>query len=185
MWISVLVISLIGILAHFLYELSNHNKVVGLFTAVNESTWEHIKIVLTPLFLFGLFDGFRFGTFDNYFIGKSLSVLLPIIFIPIVFYTYRYFTKKHILMVDISIFLVSIILAQMTFYYFMDIKPLNFIYEYIGTILLFTIFAFYMVLTLKPMKNFLFKDPITKKYGLKGHSDVVWGKNDKRNNKSN
>ena len=48
--ISIIVISLIGTLSHFLYDISKHNKVVGLFAAVNESTWEHIKIALTPTF---------------------------------------------------------------------------------------------------------------------------------------
>lgn len=43
MWISILIISVIGTLLHFLYEISHHNKYVALFAAVNESTWEHIK----------------------------------------------------------------------------------------------------------------------------------------------
>ena len=37
-------------------------------------------------------------------------------------------------------------------------------------IVLFIIFGSYMVLTLLPIKNFLFKDPITKRYGIRGHS---------------
>lgn len=39
MIISIIIISLIGTLSHFLYDMSEHNKIVGLFTAVNESTW--------------------------------------------------------------------------------------------------------------------------------------------------
>lgn len=48
MWLAFIVISVVGTLFHFLYDWSNHNKIVGLFAAVNESTWEHIKIALTP-----------------------------------------------------------------------------------------------------------------------------------------
>ena len=40
--IGIIFISLIGTLLHFMYEWSGHNKVVSLFAAVNESTWEHI-----------------------------------------------------------------------------------------------------------------------------------------------
>ena len=47
--ISIIVISIIGTLSHFLYDISNHNKILGLFTAVNESTWEHIKIALITI----------------------------------------------------------------------------------------------------------------------------------------
>ena len=52
--IAIIFISLIGTLLHFMYEWSGHNKVVSLFAAVNESTWEHIKIALTPSFIWTL-----------------------------------------------------------------------------------------------------------------------------------
>ena len=45
-----LVIAALGALLHFLYELSGCNKVVAIFAAVNESTWEHIKICLMQRF---------------------------------------------------------------------------------------------------------------------------------------
>ena len=48
--IAIIFISVIGTLLHFMYEWSGHNKVVSLFAAVNESTWEHIKIALTPTY---------------------------------------------------------------------------------------------------------------------------------------
>lgn len=63
MWISIIVISVLGTLAHFLYEISHHNKITGLFTAVNESAWEHIKIALTPTILWSLLDGAFFGAY--------------------------------------------------------------------------------------------------------------------------
>ena len=74
MWfliISIIVISVVGTLSHFLYDLTNHNKFIGIFAAVNESTWEHIKIALTPTLLWGLIDGFLYGTNVNYFFAKT------------------------------------------------------------------------------------------------------------------
>ena len=58
--ISFLVISIVGTLLHFVYEWSNHNNIISLFAAVNESTWEHIKIALTPYFLYSLVDGYYY-----------------------------------------------------------------------------------------------------------------------------
>lgn len=86
MWISIIVISVLGTLAHFLYEISHHNKITGLFTAVNESTWEHIKIALTPTILWSLLDGALFGTGANYFLAKIANLLVITFFslIPIV-----------------------------------------------------------------------------------------------------
>ena len=82
MFIGILVISIVGTIAHFLYDISKHNKVVGLFTAVNESTWEHIKIALTPSFLWGIVDGFKYGEFSNYFCAKFISLFSIIFIIP-------------------------------------------------------------------------------------------------------
>ena len=92
--ISFLFVSIIGTLFHFTYDYFNHNKIVSLFAAVNESTWEHIKIALTPMFLWGLYDGYVYGFSPNYFLAKSISLLAVIIIIPLLFYGYKLITKK-------------------------------------------------------------------------------------------
>ena len=50
--IGVFFVLLAGTLAHFLYDLSGENAFVGLFVPVNESVWEHMKLLFVPLFLF-------------------------------------------------------------------------------------------------------------------------------------
>ena len=169
MWISFIIIYLVMTKCHFLYNWTNHNKFIGLFAAVNESTWEHIKIALTPTLLWGLIDGFLYGANTNYFLAKSLSLLIMIIVIPILFYLYSYLLKKHILIIDILIFYIAIFLGQFFFYFILESLPISYMLNYLGTVLLFVIFGFYMIATLLPLKNFLFKDPITKKYGVKAH----------------
>lgn len=93
--LSIIVISVVGTIAHFVYELSHHNKIVGLFGAVNESTWEHIKIALTATILWSLVDGFMYGTNANYFLAKLLSLLMIIFLMPVLFYGYRFIFKKR------------------------------------------------------------------------------------------
>ena len=179
---SIIIISLIGTFSHFLYDLTNHNKVVGLFAAVNESTWEHIKIALTPTFLWSLYDGFLYGSSSNYFLAKLLSLLVLIIVIPLIFYTYKFFLKRSILVIDIALFYVSIILSQMTFYYIIDMESFGFMISYLSCIGLFILFGFYMILTLLPIKSFLFKDPISNKYGFSGHTEMFPEKDNGVNN---
>ena len=171
MWISIIVISLLGTLAHFMYEISGHNKFMALFAAVNESTWEHIKIALTPSLLWGLYDGFVYGRNPNYFPAKTLSLLTLIILIPVAFYTCKLIFKKAVLIIDIAIFYAAIICSQLVFEYFINLPPMSFISEYLGTVGLFIIFGCYMVLTLQPLENFVFEDPISKKYGKEGHTE--------------
>lgn len=170
MWLSIIIISILGTLFHFLYDISKHNKIVGLFAAVNESTWEHIKIALTPTILWSIYDGYIFGQNPNYFIAKLSSLLILIVFIPTIFYLYKYFTNKPIIIVDILIFYIAIILSQISFYSIIKSSSLGFGLNYLSCIGIFIVFGFYMVLTLLPIQSFIFKDPITNKYGYKGHS---------------
>lgn len=170
MILETILIIIIGTIFHFTYDISKHNKVVGLFSAVNESTWEHIKIGLTATFILTLVDGYIYGTNPNYFIAKSLSLIIIILLIPVIFYTYTQFTKKPILAVDIMSFIITIICSQLIFRSVLNIDKLPFIYNYIGLIIMFIIFGSYMVLTILPIKSFIFKDPITNKYGIKGHN---------------
>jgi hypothetical protein len=166
MWYSIIFIFLLGSLLHFLYEISGHNKIVALFAAVNESTWEHIKLALTATLIWSLHDGVMFGSNPNYFTAKLLSLLIIIVFIICVFYTYTSITKKPVLFVDILTFFGAIYLAQKVFYLIIELKPLGFIYQYLSVVFLFILFGSYMVLTLSPLKNIIFQDPITKKYGI-------------------
>ena len=176
MVVAIIIISIVGTFLHFLYEISGHNKYIALFAAVNESTWEHIKIALTPTLLWSLYDGFIYGLNPNYFIAKALSLLAIIIIIPLIFYTYTSITKKAILPLDIITFYIAIICSQLIFNHFINLQPQEFIYTYISIIALFIIFAGYMVLTLQPLKIFIFKDPITQKYGKEGHTEIEHSK---------
>ena len=163
--ISIILISLIGTLSHFLYDITNHNKVIGLFCAVNESTWEHIKIALTPTFLWSLIDGYIYGTSSNYFFAKFTSLVIIITLMPTLYYGYKYLTKKNNFIINILIFYMVIISSQSTFYLLLKIEQLPFLCKYISCIGLFFIFGGYMIHTLMPANNFLFKDPISNKYG--------------------
>lgn len=180
--ISIVVVSMAGTLAHFLYDISGHQKIVGLFAAVNESTWEHIKIALTPTLLWGLVDGFIFGANVNYFLAKVSSVLVIILLTPILFYGYKKIVKKDLFVVDIVIFYIAIICSQLLFNFLLGISPVNFIVCYLSCVGAFVVFGCYMLLTLLPLRNFIFKDPLTNRYGFRAHSGVFCLRKKKKDN---
>ena len=170
--VSIIIISIIGTMSHFLYEIFNHNKIVGLFCAVNESIWEHVKIALTPTLLWSIVDGFIYGSNPNYFIAKFISLLSIIILMPTFYYGHKALIKKEIFIIDIISFYIVIIASQLLFNIIINYNPLSFIYTYLSCIGTFILFGGYMIHTLMPPKNELFKDPISNKYGYKGHSDI-------------
>ena len=123
-------------------------------------------MALSATFIYSLYDGFVYGSYPNYFPAKLLSILIIIFVIIIVFYTYTSFTKKPILIIDILLFFFSIYLSQRLFYFIISLNPFEYTFQYISVVLLFIIFGSYMTLTILPLKNFIFQDPITKKYGI-------------------
>ena len=168
-WIGIIIICVIGTLLHFTYELSHHNKYVAIFSAVNESTWEHIKICMTPTILWSIYEIITYGFSLKFLVAKSLSLLTIILLIPILFYSYSIFTKKSILFIDVICFYVTVICSQYVFKYFINLNNISNIYIYLSIILLIIEIGSYLYLTFNPFKDFLFKDPITHRYGLDGH----------------
>lgn len=110
--IGIIFVLVTGSLAHFLYDWTGNNYIVGLFTPINESIWEHMKLLFFPMFLYSLFIILKFGkkysciTSSLYF-GTLIGTFL----IPIFFYTYTSILGKDIFILDIGTFILSIIIA--------------------------------------------------------------------------
>ena len=167
--VGIIVIFLVGALLHFVYEWSHHNKIVAIFAAVNESTWEHIKIGMTPTLLWSIYEISVYGFSWHFVLAKSMCLLTLIILIPVTFYTYTAFTKRVYLVVDIICFLLAVIGSQLVFKYFINLTSCFNVFIYLGIGLIIIELFLYFYLTFYPQKNFIFKDPITKKFGLDGH----------------
>jgi len=164
--IGTIFIILIGSISHFLYDWTNHNKIVGYFAAVNESTWEHIKLVILPTFLWIAIEYHWYIDTPIYFFARFIGLLVMIILIPVLFYGYQIITKKNNSLINILIFIISVILGQLLFSQLIKIDTDSQILLHIGILGLISIFLIYMTRTYVPKKNFIFKDPITNKYGI-------------------
>ena len=77
-------ISIVGTLSHFVYEWSQNNSTVGALFAVNESTWEHLKIAIIPAFIWLIITLLIGKERNNFFIANLLSFLTIIISISII-----------------------------------------------------------------------------------------------------
>ena len=102
----------LGVVSHFVYDWSGQNFLVGLFFPVNESTWEHMKLVYFPMLLVTLVAGKLFQEkvpciYDAMFLGTFAGLLA----IPVLFYTYRGILGFNIDWLNILIYVISIIVA--------------------------------------------------------------------------
>lgn len=163
-------ISVLGSILHFTYGWSGKNKFVAVFSAVNESTWEHIKLALSGIFICTLVDVWFLGDNPNYWFAKSMSFLVPVLVIPVLFYGYRAILHvKSCLPIDISLFFVASFASAGAFVTLLQLAPLNGIGQVVSMVISVMIIAAYLLLTRFPLHNFLFRDPITGQYGYEGY----------------
>ncbi len=106
-------ISIFGVFLHFAYGLSDEAKLVGYFGAVNESLWEHLKLIFWPVFLFSLIEFFAYGKNEkDFFAIKMCSLFCSLMFLVVFFYTYSGILGFSLSAVDIALFFVSSFLNQ-------------------------------------------------------------------------
>lgn len=116
-----------GTLSHFFYDWSNENPLIGLISPVNESTWEHMKLVFFPvLFWSVLLPQQLSGELPSLRPALLAGGLLGTLAVPVLFYTYSGVLGDNIAWIDILIFFISVFLS-----FFWTWKFLNFskIYE--------------------------------------------------------
>ena len=160
------VTSLGGTLLHFLYDLSGEAMLVAPFSGVNESTWEHMKLMFWPMLLFAITESFFYRHHEGYWCIKLRGVLLGLALIPLIFYTYNGVIGKSPDWVNISIFFLT---AAVAFIY--ETKQLN--REKVTckstrvALIAFSVIALlFIVFTFAPPKLAIFQDPLTGSFGV-------------------
>ena len=94
----------VGSLFHFLFNLSNQNTLIALFAPINESVWEHLKMLWFPYILTAFFEK-QFIKSENFFFSKLCGGAVGIASITVIFYAYSTIARKHFLLMDIVCFI--------------------------------------------------------------------------------
>ncbi len=106
-FIGFITVSLIGTLLHFLYDWTGNNF-IALFSAVSESTWEHMKLLFFPIFVFDIVESFYIGKdYENFWCIKFIGTIIGLLTIPTLFYTLNGIFGTTPAWINISIFFIS------------------------------------------------------------------------------
>ncbi|MEM3088278.1 MAG: DUF6512 family protein [Candidatus Bathyarchaeia archaeon] len=110
-------IIIFGSALHFTFEWSGRQVIVGVFSAVNESVWEHLKLGFWPALAFALleFKHLRKAA-SNFLLAKTVGIYLIPATIIVLFYSYTAILGESILAIDILIFIIAIIVGQAVSY---------------------------------------------------------------------
>ena len=152
---------------HFIYDFLP-NSFFSIFAPVNESIWEHMKLIFTSYVFYGIFDYLLLKknkiSFNNFllqlFIIPIIGIILYLlIFIPI----YNNFGENMIISIGLLFFI--IIFEQILSYYILNFKEIKYqnIIGIVGIIIAYIIFGY---LTYNPIENYIFFDISNSKYGI-------------------
>ena len=100
------VTSLGGTILHFLYDWLGEAVWIAPFSGVNESTWEHMKLLFWPMLAFAVVQSFFFRDRGDFWCVKLRGILLGMVLIPAIFYTYNGAVGKSPDWLNIAIFFV-------------------------------------------------------------------------------
>ena len=159
------VTSLGGTLLHFLYDWTD-SVLVAPFSGVNESTWEHMKLLFWPMFIYAIVQNFFFKDREDFWCVKLKGTLLGLALIPIIFYTYNGVIGQSPDWINIAIFFISAAVA-----YIYETRQFNngtttCKSPKIAFAILCVIALLFVVFTFATPDIGIFKDPLTGTYGL-------------------
>ena len=155
-----------GTLLHFLYDWLGGAVWIAPFSAVNESTWEHMKLLFWPMLLFAAVQSFFFKDQRDFWCVKLRGILLGLVLIPIIFYTYNGVIGRSPDWINIAIFFVAAAVAYLYETRLLETEkvtcrsPKWAITTLCGIAVLFVVFTF-----LTPEIG-IFRDPLTGNYGI-------------------
>jgi hypothetical protein len=165
--IGIAVIAGVGALMHFAFEWSGELRPVGVFAAVNESVWEHLKLTYWPTLLYAALSYRKLkGMSDNFTVAKAAGIYVMPAAILALFYAYTAITGSENLVADIVIFVVAIALGQLVSYRILAMPQLSrrlYILAIIGLVALGVLYALF---TFYPPQAPIFMESATGTYGI-------------------
>ena len=156
---------ILGTVLHFTFKWSNENLYVGAFSAINESTWEHLKLLFFPMLITTVVGYFYIGNnISNFLCAKTIGIIAAILFTIIFFYTYTGILGTNFAVLNIATFIFAAIIGEYLSYRIMISDFLC--NSKISIIFLIVLLFSFLIFTFFTPQIGLFKDPLSGKYGL-------------------
>lgn len=165
--IDVFVIFGLSILSHFIYEWIP-NSIFSILFPVNESIWEHMKLLVTPVLFFSLFEYIIYRrkniNFNNFLLSYAITMLLGIL-IYLLIYLPIDAIFGHSAFIAIGLLFITFIIIEIVSYYIMRYKKIR-CSNIIGIGMILFLYIIFGYFTYNPPFNDLFYDTQKKIYGI-------------------
>ncbi len=108
--IAFFTIGIAGTLGHFIYKWSGYSTILGYIFPVNESTWEHLKLLFFPALIYFVVEYFiMIEKPKNYFPAIALSLIWGMTLIITLFYSVIGVLGFNVDFINIIIYFVGVV----------------------------------------------------------------------------
>ena len=155
-----------GTILHFLYEWLGNAGWIAPFSGVNESTWEHMKLLFWPMFIFAIIESIFFRERRDFWCVKLRGILLGQLLIPVIFYTYNGVIGKSPDWLNITIFFITAAIVYIYEARRFNSESLCYGSKAISITIICIIALLFILFTFFTPEINIFKDPLTDTYGI-------------------
>lgn len=164
--INVVFLFLLSFLWHFVYDWFPNN-IFALFFPVNESIWEHMKIIYFCLFMGSILEFVLCKKnnikINNFYIEAMVKSILGVIFYLIIFIPF-YLWLGESMLISISLMLITYIFMEYIGYKILTGEEMNI--NILPVVIIVLGCIMFVILTFYPLHNFLFFDEVKFGYGI-------------------
>lgn len=108
---------LFGTFLHFAYEISGFIPIFAVLGSVNESVWEHLKLIYWPSVIFAFAEYCIYGRKTcGFFAAKAFALVSAMLFVAAAYYTYCGILGKNIGFANVLIFVLSCVIMYAVSY---------------------------------------------------------------------
>ncbi len=155
-----------GTLLHFLYDWLGEAVWIAPFSGVNESTWEHMKLLFWPMFIFAIVQSFFFREREDFWCIKLKGIALGLSLVPALFYLYNGIIGKSPDWINITIFFISAAVAFIYETRLLNKQALPCKNSRLALGVLIALALCFILFTFRTPEIGVFKDPLTGTYGI-------------------
>ena len=164
--VGLLVVLAAGNLLHFIYDWTGQSPIAAPLAAVNESTWEHMKLLAVPWLVWTVVT-IVVNRCAASALPRAIGLLAGLAAIPALCYTYQGILGRGIMWVDVLIFQLAVLLAFWVSWSVQARRVLDGpVWQILGGVTLLAVWGLAIWWTYAPPQLPLFVDPTDGSRGI-------------------
>ena len=157
-----------GNLLHFVYDWSGENMIVAAVSGVNESVWEHMKLLAMPWILWSVVEVIVLRRCRLPILSaRTVGLLVGLLVIPLLYYSYTGATGINVSLIDIVIFQLAVLAAFGSSWFLLQRRWFcGLFWQLLGGIVLVGMLTLFVWWTYRTPQLPIFVDPATQQRGM-------------------